>query len=451
MAKCWPKFWAVPLALLAWGAPCILALEYSTAYAEEAKSWTDSITSPFKQLGKAINPAPNPAIKKLGPEDDALSLKTGSKPGPKLYVAIAHLYEQSGKAAEAEQQYLLALHEKPDDVPALLGYAHLKEMQEKPSEAIQIYQRAVKAQPKDASVHNNLGMCYSRQNRLDEAVASVNLATQLEPKNALYRNNLATLLVDQGKWSEALGQFRAVHSDPAAFYNMGYLLNKKGEAQASMQYFALALRADPTMEPARLWVEHLQRTTSQARLPQNNMPSNMPIPQGPAPTEIPRETYAPPQAAAITMPQPTVQKANNPYINYGPPAQQAMPVTPSQPMGPGMQNPRNSYAAQQAAPVTVPQAAVKTEAPRNNYLPPVSNTRATQQLGANAQQATPSWNAMTPPEEPSTRRLPPTKKTTSAADGPSLPGISYERPTAPSAPLPPPWTNSAIRPLPRVE
>ncbi len=450
MAKFWPKLWAVPLALLVLGAVGILTPQYFTAYAEETKSWTDPITSPFKKLGKALSPSPNPAVKTLGPEDDALSLKTDAKAGPKLFVAIARLYEQGGKSAEAEQQYLLALKDKPDDLPALLGYAHLKDSLGKPNEAIQLYQRAIKSYPKDASIHNNLGMCYSRQNRLDEAVASINLATQLEPKNPLYRNNLATLLVDQGKWSEALAQFRGVHNDAAAFYNMGYLLNKKGETQASMQYFALALRADPSMDAARLWVEHLQKTTAQARLPQNPPPPNVQVPQEPARTEIPRASYPSQQAAPVTLPQPVEPKTDNPYISYGYPPPQSAPVTLPQSVGPKIESPRNSYPLQQSAPVTLPQPAnVKTEIPQNRFLPPVSNVRPSQKSNATSSQPATSWDTMTTPDEPTPRRLPPTKK--SASEGPTLPGISYERPTAPSAPLPPPWTNSAIRPLPRVE
>ena len=51
-------------------------------------------------------------------------------------MAVARLYEQSGKPAEAEQQYLLALKEKPDYLPALLGYAQLKERLGQPDDAI---------------------------------------------------------------------------------------------------------------------------------------------------------------------------------------------------------------------------------------------------------------------------------------------------------------------------
>ena len=53
-------------------------------------------------------------------------------------------------------------------------------------------------------------------------------ATELDRKNTLYRNNLATVLVDQGKLHEAFAHLRAVHTAGAAYYNMGYLLYKKG-------------------------------------------------------------------------------------------------------------------------------------------------------------------------------------------------------------------------------
>jgi tetratricopeptide (TPR) repeat protein len=261
--------------------------------ASGSTSWTDSVTAPFKwgfhKLGSALNP--NPSHVAPGRDDDAVSLATKSKPGPDLYVAIARLYEESGKTAEAEQQYQMALGEKSNHLPALLGYAHLLDSQGKPSEAIELYQRAVKAYPRQASVHNNLGMCYARHNRLDDALAAISRAIQLEPKNPLYRNNIATLLVDQGRMSDAFTQLRDVHGDAAAYYNLGYLLNKKGETQAALQQFAMALRTDPSMEAARRWVEHLQRATAQARLPEHpagtalriaNQPplpvGNMPVP-----------------------------------------------------------------------------------------------------------------------------------------------------------------------------
>ena len=58
-----------------------------------------------------------------------------------------------------------------------------------------------------------------------------------------------------------------MHSEAAAYYNLGYLLNKKGQTQAAMQHFVLALRADPSMIAAQQWIEYLQKKTTQARVP----------------------------------------------------------------------------------------------------------------------------------------------------------------------------------------
>ena len=92
---------------------------------------------------------------------------------------------------------------------------------------------------------------------------------ELAPKNPLYRNNIATVLVDQGRLREAFAHLKQAHGEAAAYYNMGYLLNKKGQTQAAMQHFALALKADPSMVAAQRWLEYLQRSTTQARLPQH--------------------------------------------------------------------------------------------------------------------------------------------------------------------------------------
>ncbi len=231
-------------------------------------SWWDSITSPVKKGFSKIGDffTPKPAAKAPGAEDDAISLKSKGKPGPELYVAVARLYEQSHKLADAEQQYQLALKDKPDYLPALLGYAQLKEQLGQPDEALRLYQRAAKAYPREAAVYNNMGLYYAKLGRADEAVATMTRAVALAPKNPRYRNNIATVLVDQGRLHDAFAHLQAAHGEAAAYYNMGYLLNKKGQTQAAMQHFALALKADPSMAAAQRWLEYLQRSTAQDRL-----------------------------------------------------------------------------------------------------------------------------------------------------------------------------------------
>ena len=183
MQRLWPRVLATLVVLLLWTAAAAVTPGYAQQPSSASKSWTDTITSPFKQgfdkLGSVLSPKPSHASL---PEDDAVSLKSSATPGPELYVAIARLYEQKGETAEAERQYQLALKLKSDDLPALLGYAHLKEGQDKPDEAIQIYQRAAKAHPREASVYNNLGLCHARQKRLDEAVAAISAPSNWIPR-----------------------------------------------------------------------------------------------------------------------------------------------------------------------------------------------------------------------------------------------------------------------------
>jgi tetratricopeptide (TPR) repeat protein len=276
LARHWPTLWTASLALLWLGIAGAVAARCSVADAQQTadsdgKSWADSVSSSVKQgftkLGQAVSPSP--PIRVPNPADDPVSLKNKAKPGPDLYVAVAQYYQQSNKLAEAEQQYLLALKEKPDHLAALLGIAQLKDQQGKLEEAVQLYQRAIKAHPQQAAIYNNLGLCYARQGRLDDAVAAMTRAIQLEPKNRLYRNNIASVLVDQNRVREAFTHLREAHGEAAAYYNLGYLLNKKGQTQAAMQQFAFALKVDPTMDAAQRWLDYLQRTTAQARLAQH--------------------------------------------------------------------------------------------------------------------------------------------------------------------------------------
>jgi tetratricopeptide (TPR) repeat protein len=318
----------VPLAILSLGMAagllCSAAQAQQTASSSN-QSWWDSMCD------KIVHPfgPPKPSAHVPGPEDDAVSLKAKGKAGPALHVAIAQLHEQSNKMAEAELEYQLALKEKPDFLPALLAYAHLQDQLGKPKEAIELYQRAVQAYPQQASVHNNLGLCYARQNRLDDALAALGRAVQLDAKNPLYRNNIAAVLVDQGRVNEAFAHLRAAHGDAAAYYNLGYLLNKKGQPQAALQHFRLALQADPSMDAARRWVLHLQQAQAQARLASNPIAAGVRVITPPLQrNELARPEESTPQRLPPALPHAS-DDAVLPGVAYGASAPATAPLPPS--------------------------------------------------------------------------------------------------------------------------
>jgi Tfp pilus assembly protein PilF len=303
-----PRFWrsgsATATALLALGivvagGPWCATAGGQTTSVGEKKSWTDSITSGFKKLGDSLTPKKSPP--KESPANTGSSLKTKAKPGPELYVALAHLYEDAGKLADADAQYQLALKKQKDYLPALLGYAWLKEQLGLPNDAIGLYQRAANAYPDQPSVHSNMGLCYARQRRFDEAMTAMNRAVQLAPKNPLYRNNIAAVFVEQGQLREAFEHLKQVHGNAGAYYNIGYLLNKRGKTQAAQQFFALALQADPSMTSARQWTEHLQKTNGEARVAQRPAPMP-PVSASLAPPAAQKPRVAPPIAAPVAAP-----------------------------------------------------------------------------------------------------------------------------------------------------
>ncbi len=294
-------------------------LAQSTSTSQSSTSWFDSMTSGIKRgfakIGNTLTPTSSSEPK---PEDSAISLNGKGKPGADLYVAVAHLHESANRLAEAEQQYQLALNEKPDYLPALLGYAQLKDRLGKLDDALRLYRQAAKSHPQAAAVYNNWGLCYARNQRLPEAAATLGRAVHLEPRNPLYRNNLAAVLVEQGQLADAVKEFRHVHGPAGAYYNVGYLLHAHGQPRLALQYFALALRADPSLTPARRWFDYLQHQAGQT-------PAARPSGEG--------VTVGMPAASGIEEPPPItpeplrVSQAEAPLPPNGPPAQRLPPTS----------------------------------------------------------------------------------------------------------------------------
>jgi hypothetical protein len=218
----------------------------------------------------------------------------------------------------------------------------MKDRQGRLDDAIALYQKAVQAHPNQAAVHNDLGLCLARRSRLDEAAAAIGQAIQLAPKEALYRNNIAAVLVEQGDIDTAFTHLVAVHSQAVAYYNVGFLLARKGQQQQAATLFAQALKLDPTLEPARIWLAKF-----------NTRPA-------PSKPQVHRRS-----APAGRLPDPSVA---------GPDLRSGHPVaTPSARRLPTVTNPlRQKQAAAPGLEITAPEAtAANLPTPEIRQLPPV--------------------------------------------------------------------------------
>jgi Tfp pilus assembly protein PilF len=289
-----PRAWKL-IALFCIAVPCAALAQ--TTYPPKP-SIGESISSGLGKIGDAVTPKTP-----VTPADDPVSLQTKGKPSVQTYLAVARVYEEGGKFAEAEAQYKRAVQDAPNDLRALLAYARLKDRMGEPQEALKLYQRAARAHPKEPSVFNNLAVHYARQGLLRDAAGAMEQAVQLRPKEVKYRNNLAALLVELDRPRDAFTQLRAVHDEAAAHYNLGFLLNRKGQRQAAAQEFAIALRINPSLVQARQWLDRLSGGAMQGPPPGMQQPRpGMPLPPMAAQGPPPDARYGSPGVARNTTP-----------------------------------------------------------------------------------------------------------------------------------------------------
>jgi Flp pilus assembly protein TadD len=266
-------------------------------------SFGDNIKNGWNKFVQALTPSPRAAA-----APDATALATPANPGPELYVAIGRVAEQQGKFDQAEEQYLHALKLNAKDLGALMAMARLRDRQNRFDESLQYYHQAIKTRPKEAGVLNDLGLCLARRQMYPDAITALRKAVQLQPQKPLYHNNLASVLVETGDMEGAFAQLRAVHDEPEAYYDLGYLMFLKGNRQAAAALFTKALQEKPSLKEARIFLERL----------------------GPLP---PAQSQGPPRyqgaAAQPNYPDPTAGPS------YPQPPVQPQYAEPSRPLPPG--------------------------------------------------------------------------------------------------------------------
>jgi len=219
----------------------------------QGNSFTSALRRGVQTATNAVTPKP-----KIVPAHDVVSLahKT-DRPGAALYVSSGRMLESRGDVERAMAQYKKALDIDPANRAAILSYARALDRRGRMAEAMQQYRTAIKHHPNDAAAHNDLGLCYARQDRFRESLRELETAIRLAPEKPLYRNNVATVLVLLGRPNDALRHLM-IHGEPAvAHYNVGYLLNKKGDRQQAATHFTKALQADPSMPQAKMWLAQL--------------------------------------------------------------------------------------------------------------------------------------------------------------------------------------------------
>jgi tetratricopeptide (TPR) repeat protein len=337
-----------------------------------------SVKSGVDKTASLVGITPN---RHAGQDSEIVQVAARSEePSPDLLVSLAQMHERGGRLADAEKQYQRVLKTAPNYLPALLGYAHLNCERGNFDAAIKLYQKAVTTYPKDATPYNDLGICYHKRGMIAEAAKALKQAVQLEPQRKLYRNNLARVLVDMGHVDEALVHLTAAHGAAIAHYNVGYLLNQKGDRQGALIQFHQALHKDPSLAAAQDWINRLSAADPRAgatfagpvpHAPPAKLVAQIPVVAA-VPPPRPMSSAPPanwvPQTAPLIMrdeplaavrPQPSLV-SSAPPINWVP---QTVPVVARDEAVAAVGPPPRPVSTASAAKPDVPTAAV---APRND-------------------------------------------------------------------------------------
>jgi tetratricopeptide (TPR) repeat protein len=322
----------------------------------------DAVKQGVNKVSEAITPTPL-----VTPSDDPTLLATKSKPTPELYLSLARYQEELGKPAMAEQSYQQALRMAPKHLGAHLGYARFKERQGQAEQALQLYQKAVKLYPNAAAALNDMGLLYARHGKNTEALKAYGRAIEIQPKRALYRNNMAVLLVAMGQPDQALTHLKAAYPEADACYKLAYLLQEKGQTHQAMNLFSRALAVNPSMNEARVWLDHLRGETASTPEVARKLPD--------AGSDRPPQPRIPPQDPDV--------KPNDKPLGASLPGESGSPEAHRgsvRPLPPVVKPLPAATSDSPRAPDTAP-----TPGPRR--LPPTSSQRPTTQPRANADTA----------------------------------------------------------------
>ena len=249
------------------------------------------LVASWKRTTAAVSGAVAGSAPAADAQDDPLRLdRVPKKVGPEVYVSAARLLENQNKLDEAEEQYQKALKAAPGDVGALVGLARLQDRRGNGGQAIDTYQRALKANPQSSLVYNDLGLCLARQQRYDQSIQALSKAVALQPDNPRYANNLSTVLVEVGRVDEALKHLTAHHPPAVAHYNVGYLLEQKGDRPQAIHHYQQALALDASLEAAREMLAKLNGAMDAQ--PLAAAPAAAPAPGRPTPPRLPSDAIA---------------------------------------------------------------------------------------------------------------------------------------------------------------
>jgi len=156
---------------------------------------------------------------------------------------------QAGYWRNSETLFRHALDVMPENAVAHINLGSVFEQAGRADEAQLHYREALRIDPNRAQAHNNLANVLEAAGKFDEAVPHYEEAIRLRPREAIPRNHFGMALAGQGRYDEALTNYsvatRIAPRDPLPHYLSGVALLKLGQTARAIQSFRAAIQLDP--------------------------------------------------------------------------------------------------------------------------------------------------------------------------------------------------------------
>lgn len=157
----------------------------------------------------------------------------------------ARYQEDVGEFADARRKYRELLVVYPDCVEASIGLARIELQTGRSQQAEEILTELEQRVPGDRQVKLAVGRMYSRLERYPEAVAAFERAVEIDASSQESRYELGIALARMHQLDPALAHLTYAVGEPAANYNIGYILHEQGRDADAVEWFRNALAGHP--------------------------------------------------------------------------------------------------------------------------------------------------------------------------------------------------------------
>ena len=170
------------------------------------------------------------------------------------YNNLGVIYDNSGRGAEAIENFKQAVKLKPDfaNAPYNLGVAYGKLGRHQ--EAIEAFKQAIRIDSNYAQVHYNLGIAYINLGRWQDAVEACKQAIKIKPNYAEAHYNLGVSYEGLGRYQDAAEAYKqAIRIKPDyadAYLNLGVTYSELGRYQDEVEAYKQAIKIRPNYAEA---------------------------------------------------------------------------------------------------------------------------------------------------------------------------------------------------------